>query len=87
MNIDGSIIANYVNALDAQINFSSIQSAGDEIEIIYEACLIQRASWSMRAVFFMPVMGIGVVKPTKLSGLIIVIRFLTIRAMPDLQAR
>ena len=41
MNIDGSVIANYVNALDAQINFSSIQSAGDEIEMVYEALFNQ----------------------------------------------
>ena len=37
MNIEGSMIANFVNALDAQVNFSRIQSAGDEIEMVYEA--------------------------------------------------
>ena len=37
MDIEGSVIANYVNALDAQINFSRIQSGGDEIEMVYEA--------------------------------------------------
>lgn len=37
MNIEGSMIANFVNALDGQINFSKVQSIGDEIEMIYEA--------------------------------------------------
>lgn len=37
MGIEGSILANYVNALDAQVNFSRIQSVGDGIEMIYEA--------------------------------------------------
>ena len=37
MDIDGSTIANYVNALDAQVDFSQIQSVGDGIEMIYEA--------------------------------------------------
>ncbi len=37
MNIDGSMIANFVNALDAQVDFSRIQSEGDEIEMVYEA--------------------------------------------------
>ena len=37
MDIEGSVIANYVNALDAQLNFSRIQSGGDEVEMVYEA--------------------------------------------------
>ena len=37
MDVEGSMIANYVNALDAQLDFSRIQSVGDEIEMIYEA--------------------------------------------------
>ncbi len=37
MDIDGSMIANFVNALDAQVDFTRIQSEGDEIEMIYEA--------------------------------------------------
>ena len=37
LGIEGSILANYVNALDAQINFSRIQSIGDGIELVYEA--------------------------------------------------
>lgn len=37
LGIDGSMIANFVNALDAQVNFSRIQSVGDEIEMVYEA--------------------------------------------------
>ena len=37
LNIEGSMIANFVNALDGQINFSKVQSVGDEIEMVYEA--------------------------------------------------
>ena len=44
MDIDGSMIANFVNALDAQIDFSRIQSAGDQIEMIYEAYFDDKGS-------------------------------------------